>query len=51
MKPSINGLLAFVPVTLALEHLHAPHPLVFFSAGLNRLDRPGRHADAPASAR
>jgi Ca2+:H+ antiporter len=34
MKPSINWLLAFVPVTLALEHLHAPPPLVFFSAAL-----------------
>jgi Ca2+:H+ antiporter len=34
MKPSINWLLAFVPVTLALEHLHARPPLVFFSAAL-----------------
>jgi Ca2+:H+ antiporter len=34
VKPSIDWLLAFVPVTLALEHDHAPAPWVFFSAAL-----------------
>ena len=34
MKPSINWLLAFIPVTLALERAHAAPPLVFFSAAL-----------------
>jgi Ca2+:H+ antiporter len=34
VKPSIDWLLAFVPVTLALEHAHAPAPWVFFSAAL-----------------
>jgi Ca2+:H+ antiporter len=34
MKPSINWLLAFIPVTIALEHAGVPAPLVFFSAAL-----------------
>lgn len=33
-KPSLNWLLALVPVTLALETWHAAPPLVFFAAGL-----------------
>jgi Ca2+:H+ antiporter len=35
LKPSIHWLFAFIPVTLALEHLHASPPLVFFSAALS----------------
>jgi Ca2+:H+ antiporter len=35
LKPSIYWLLAFVPVTLLLEHLAAAPPLVFFSAALS----------------
>ena len=35
MKPSINWLFAFIPVTLLLEHAgRVPPPLVFFSAAL-----------------
>jgi Ca2+:H+ antiporter len=35
MKPSINWLLAFIPVTLAVEHIGtSPAPVVFFSAAL-----------------
>jgi Ca2+:H+ antiporter len=35
MKPSINWLLAFIPITLAVEHLGtSPAPVVFFSAAL-----------------
>jgi Ca2+:H+ antiporter len=34
MKPSIHWLLAFVPITLLLEHGGASPPLVFFSAAL-----------------
>jgi len=34
LKPSINWLLAFIPVTLALEHTGAPAPWIFFSAAL-----------------
>ena len=34
MKPSINWLLAFIPITLALEHVAVPAPWVFFSAAL-----------------
>ena len=34
LKPSINWLLAFIPVSLALERAHAAPPLVFFSAAL-----------------
>jgi len=36
LKPSINWLFAFIPVTLALEHLgHLPAPVIFFSAALS----------------
>ena len=35
MKPSINWLLAFIPVTLVLEHTGAPAPWIFFSAALS----------------
>jgi Ca2+:H+ antiporter len=34
LKPSINWLLAFIPVSLALEAAHAPAPVLFFSAAL-----------------
>jgi len=34
LKPSINWLLAFIPITLVLEGAHAAAPLVFFSAAL-----------------
>jgi Ca2+:H+ antiporter len=34
LKPSINWLLALIPVTLALEHAAAPDPWVFFVAAL-----------------
>jgi Ca2+:H+ antiporter len=34
VKPSINWLLAFIPITLALEHAGAPAPWVFFSAAV-----------------
>jgi Ca2+:H+ antiporter len=34
MKFSINWLLVFIPVALAVEHLHASPPLVFFCAAL-----------------
>ena len=34
MKPSVNWLLALIPVTLALEHAGAPAPWVFFSAAV-----------------
>jgi Ca2+:H+ antiporter len=34
VKPSINWLFAFIPVTLALEHGGVAAPLVFFSAAL-----------------
>ncbi len=35
MKPSINWLLAFIPIAVALEHIDtSPAPLIFFSAAL-----------------
>ena len=35
LKPSINWLLAFIPITLALEHSHRfSPPVIFFSAAL-----------------
>jgi Ca2+:H+ antiporter len=34
MRPSVNWLLALVPVALALEHAGAPAPWVFFAAGV-----------------
>jgi Ca2+:H+ antiporter len=34
IKPSINWLLIFVPVSIALEYAHVPAPVLFFSAAL-----------------
>ncbi len=34
LRPSVNWLLAFVPVAIALEHARAAPPLVFFAAAL-----------------
>ena len=34
LKPSINWLLALIPVTVVLEKAHAAPPLIFFSAAL-----------------
>jgi Ca2+:H+ antiporter len=34
VRPSVNWVLAFIPVTLALEHGGAPAPWVFFSAAV-----------------
>ena len=34
VKPSINWLLAFIPVSVALEYAHVPPPVLFFSAAL-----------------
>src|SRR5688572_3959173 len=34
LKPSVNWLLVFIPVTVVLEHTGADAPLVFFSAAL-----------------
>jgi Ca2+/H+ antiporter len=34
IKPSINWLFVFIPVTLALEHAGLPAPWVFFSAAV-----------------
>lgn len=34
LVPSINWLLAFIPVSLALERVQAPAPVLFFSAAL-----------------
>ena len=33
-KPSINWLLAFFPISVALEYAHVPPPVLFFSAAL-----------------
>jgi Ca2+:H+ antiporter len=35
LKPSVNWLLAFVPITLVLERAHVPAPLIFLSAALS----------------
>ena len=36
MKPSLNWLLVFLPITVALEHVeHLPPPILFFSAALS----------------
>jgi Ca2+:H+ antiporter len=35
LKPSINWLLAFIPVSLVLERTHPPAPVLFFSAALS----------------
>ena len=34
LKPSINWLLAFVPISVVLERAHVAPPLLFFSAAL-----------------
>ena len=34
MKPSLSWLLIFVPITLAVEHIGVPLPVLFFSAAL-----------------
>jgi Ca2+:H+ antiporter len=34
LRPSVNWLLAFVPVSVALEYSHVPAPVLFFSAAL-----------------
>ena len=34
LRPSINWLLAFIPVSLVLERLDVPAPVLFFSAAL-----------------
>ena len=33
-KPSINWLLAFIPISLVLDYVHVPAPVLFFSAAL-----------------
>jgi Ca2+:H+ antiporter len=34
LKPSVNWLLVFIPVSVALEYAHVPPPVLFFSAAL-----------------
>ena len=34
LKPSLNWLFAFIPISLALEYAHVPPPVLFFSAAL-----------------
>jgi Ca2+:H+ antiporter len=34
LTPSLNWLLAFIPISLALEYAHVPAPVLFFSAAL-----------------
>jgi Ca2+:H+ antiporter len=34
LKPSLNWLLVFIPISLALEYAHVPPPVLFFSAAL-----------------
>ena len=34
LKPSLNWLLVFIPVSIALEYAHVPPPVLFFSAAL-----------------
>ena len=34
LKPSMNWLLAFIPISLALEYAHVPAPVLFFSAAM-----------------
>ena len=34
LKPSIDWLFVFIPVSLVLEYLHVPEPVLFFSAAL-----------------
>jgi len=36
LKPSLNWLFVFIPITLVVEHLgQAPPPVLFFCAGLS----------------
>src|SRR5262245_20230048 len=37
LKPSLNWLLIFIPISLALEYAHVPAPALFFSAALSIL--------------
>jgi len=37
MKPSLNWLLIFIPLSVALEYAHVPPPVLFFSAALSIL--------------
>src|SRR5262245_42393939 len=37
MKPSLNWLLAFIPISVALEYAHVAPPVLFFSAALSIL--------------
>jgi len=34
LNPSVNWLLVFIPVSVALEYAHVPPPVLFFSAAL-----------------
>src|SRR5262245_62864900 len=34
LKPSINWMFVFIPVSVALEYAHVPAPVLFFCAGL-----------------
>src|SRR5690606_32778782 len=34
LKPSVNWLFAFIPISVALERAHVPPPVLFFSAAL-----------------
>jgi len=34
MKPLLNWLLIFIPLSVALEYAHVPPPVLFFSAAL-----------------
>lgn len=34
LKPSVNWLFAFIPISLALEYAHVPAPYLFFSAAI-----------------
>ena len=34
LKPSVNWLRVFIPVSLALEYAHVAPPVLFFSAAL-----------------
>ncbi len=34
LKPSLNWLFVFIPISVALEYLHVPAPVLFFSAAL-----------------
>jgi Ca2+:H+ antiporter len=34
LKPSVNWLFAFIPLSVALEHAHASDPVLFFSAAI-----------------